>query len=104
MGLHGPKRIRASVAAYNAAANTPSASTTAAHCLDGHTGEKQVPWGHRQRIASTGLVPIAALLVGGNTGGWLAVSIGAPYPLGAILGGIAPFLASRAIPYWSPSG
>jgi hypothetical protein len=59
--------------------------------------ERQLPWARRQRVALTGLVPIAALLVGGSTGGWLAASIGGPHVLGAVVGGIAAFFASRAI-------
>jgi len=59
--------------------------------------DERLPWARRQRTALTGLVPIVALLVGGNAGGWLAESIGAPYPLGAIMGGIAAFFASRTI-------
>jgi hypothetical protein len=59
--------------------------------------DERLPWARRQRTALTGLVPIVALLVVGDAGGWLAQSIGAPYPLGAIMGGIAAFFASRTI-------
>ena len=38
--------------------------------------DERLPWARRQRTALTGLVPIVALLVGGNLGGWLADSIG----------------------------
>jgi hypothetical protein len=66
------------------------------HCQDGDMDEP-LPWARRQRTALTGLVPIVALCVGGSALGSLAESIGAPYPLGAIVGGVAAFFVSRAI-------
>jgi hypothetical protein len=45
-------------------------------------------------------VPIVALLVGWDTGGRLAESIGAPYSLGAVVGALVGFFVARSILRW----
>jgi hypothetical protein len=68
----------------------------ASECQDDLVGQEHRSWGRRQVEALAGLIPVAALVLAGDLGGWLVESVGGPYSVGVVLGAVAGFIVSRA--------